>query len=142
MIYDTFLFHGELDILEIRLNILDKVVNKFVICEARQAFSGTPYESLYLVNKERFKKWEHKIVHFQFNLMEDEKLVELAKNSPNTNGNPYWVKVFYGMEMMRKPLENCNDNDIIYISDCDEIWNPNIEIPLDDKIYGFEQLVY
>lgn len=148
MIYDTFLFHGELDILEIRLNILDKVVDKFVICEARQNFSGTPYESLYLANKERFKKWEDKIIHFQFNLMEDPQVVELAKNSPNTShGNPYWMKVFYAMEMMRKPLENCKDEDIIFISDADEIWNPDMKyikqvLLYTQQVVGFKQLAY
>lgn len=145
MIYDTFLFHGELDILEIRLNILDKLVDKFVICEAKQSFNGEPYESLYLKNKERFKQWEDKIIHYQFNLMEDPEIVKQAQESKNTNyGNPYWMKVFYGMECMRKPLEGCKDEDVILISDCDEIPNPECiwKVMPDDRIYGFEMLVY
>lgn len=148
MIYDTFLFHGELDLLELRLNILGKVVDKFVICEARQNFSGTPYESLYLANKERFKAWEDKIIHFQFNLLEDQEIVEQARNSKNTShGNPYWMKVYYAMEMMRKPLEVCQDEDIVFISDCDEIWNPDsinaeVKIIVSDDIIGFKQLAY
>lgn len=144
-IYDVFLFNGELDILEIRLNVLSKV-DKFVICEAYQAFSGVPHESFYLANKDRFKKWEDKIIHFQFNLMEDQELVEQARGSKNTSGNPYWMKVYYAMEMMRKPLEICDDEDIIYISDCDEIWNPTANIcPYCLKageLFGFKQLVY
>ena len=142
MIYDTFLFHGECDLLEIRLNVLDKVVDKFVICEAKQSFSGEPYESLYLKNKERFKQWEDKIIYYKFNLLEDPELVKQAKESKNTSGNPYWMKVYYAMEMMRKPLENCKEDDIIFISDCDEIWNPDIEIKTDGEIYGLEQIVY
>lgn len=153
MIYDTFLFHGEGDILELRLNILEKVVDKFVICEARQSFSEEPCPSYYLENKERFKKWQDKIIHYPFNLMEDKAIVEQARNSPNTLiykmisfifpiHSPYWIKVFYAMETLRKPLEICSDEDIIFISDVDEIWNPDIEIPKDNKIYGLEQLVY
>ncbi|MFA6251739.1 MAG: hypothetical protein WC603_03895 [Candidatus Paceibacterota bacterium] len=166
MIYDVFLFHGELDTLDLRLNILGEKVDKFVICEARQSFSEEPCPSYYQENKERFKKWESKIINYQFNLMEDKEIVELARNSPNTStgsnfwmkvfykimkkigrpytshGNPYWMKVFYAMEMMKKPLEVCNEDDIVFISDCDEIWNPDIEIPKDDKVYGLEQLVY
>src|SRR3990167_1180828 len=143
MIYDVFLFHGELDILELRLNILGDVVDKFVICEARQSFSGDPCPSYYQENKDRFKKWKDKIINYQFNLMEDAKIVELARNSPNTNnGKPYWVKVFYAMEMLKKPLEVCKDDDIIFLSDADEIWNPSINIFKNDNIYGLLQLVY
>lgn len=146
MIYDTFLFNGELDLLEIRLNILGDVVDKFVICEARQYFNGEPHESFYLANKERFKKWEDKIIHYQFDLMEDKALVEQARASKNTLGNPYWMKVYYAMEMMRKPLEGCKDEDIIFISDVDEIWNLKFFEALahykDDRVYGLKQLVY
>ncbi len=85
MIYDTFLFHGEGDILELRLNILGDVVDKFVICEANQSFNEQPCPSYYLANKDRYKKWEDKIIHYQFDLMEDQDLVEQARNSPNTD---------------------------------------------------------
>lgn len=146
MIFDTFLFAGELEILELRLNILEKVVDKFVICEANQRFNGETVPSVYLANKERFKKWEDKIIHFQFNLMEDKDLVEQARASVNTLGNPYWMKVYYAMEMMRKPLESCQDGDIIFIGDVDEIWNPRFTIPIEVgkelKIVGLKQLVY
>lgn len=120
------------------------MVDKFVICEAGQSFSGEPYKSLYLANKQRFKQWEDKIIHYQFNLMEDPEIVKQAWESKNTNfGNPYWMKVYYGMESLRKPLQNCNDDDIIYISDVDEIWNPELEFrPADENIYGFKQIVY
>lgn len=142
MIYDAFLFHGEFDLLEIRLNILDKVVDKFVICEPQQSFSGEACPAFYKENKERFKQWEDKIIYYPFNIMEDAEIVEQARTSPNTGGNPYWMKVYYCMEMMRKPLEVCNDEDVVFISDLDEIWNPNIEIVKDDIVHGCEQSVY
>jgi hypothetical protein len=31
------------------------------------------------------------------------------------------------------PLSSCDDDDIIYVSDVDEIWNPELSIPFDDK---------
>ena len=39
-IYDTFMFFNEYDLLEIRLNILDKVVDKFVLVEANKTFNN------------------------------------------------------------------------------------------------------
>ena len=42
MVYDCFQFFNELDILKIRLNVLSPVVDKFVISEATETFSGLP----------------------------------------------------------------------------------------------------
>ena len=39
-IFDTFLFLNELDLLEIRLNILDSYVDYFIINESPKTFSG------------------------------------------------------------------------------------------------------
>ena len=46
MIYDCFMFFEELDILDMRLNILDKVVDKFVLVEGTRTFRGTPKKLL------------------------------------------------------------------------------------------------
>jgi len=39
-VYDCFTFFNELDLLEIRLNILDPYVDYFVIHESTETFSG------------------------------------------------------------------------------------------------------
>lgn len=138
MIYDVFLFNGEYDVLDLRLNILGDVVDKFVICEARQTFTNEPKELTFKPDP----KWADKIIYYPFNIGEDPLTWEVAVNSPNTNGDIFWSRVFYSMEMMRKPLEVCKDDDIVFISDCDEIWNPNIPIYNDGKVYGLKQIVF
>ena len=40
MVYDCFQFFNELDILKLRMHVLDDVVDKFVISEATVTFSG------------------------------------------------------------------------------------------------------
>ena len=40
MVYDCFQFFNELDILKLRMHVLNDVVDKFVISEATVAFSG------------------------------------------------------------------------------------------------------
>ena len=42
MIYDCFSFFNELDLLEIRLNTLDKVVDKFILAESTLTHTGNP----------------------------------------------------------------------------------------------------
>ena len=62
-IFDTFTFYNELDLLELRLNILGDVVDYFVINEATITFTGKTKPLYYFENKERFKKWEDKIIY-------------------------------------------------------------------------------
>src|SRR3990167_11062120 len=61
MIYDTFMFFNELDLLEIRLNELDKVVDKFVLVESPFTYSGKSKPLFFQSNKKRFSKFLHKI---------------------------------------------------------------------------------
>jgi hypothetical protein len=138
MIYDVFPFFNELDILEIRLNILNDYVDKFVIVEATQTFSGLPKTSCYLENKERFAKWNHKIIHYIIDdFPNDKEIYDKAVASPNTgNKEHWWVREFYQKESQIKALTMCKDDDIIYTGDVDEIWNPEIKYDIkDDVVY-------
>lgn len=142
-IIDLFYFNNELDVLEIRLNILDKYVDKFVIVEARETFSGVPKPLYYLENKERFAQWNHKIIHHIAE--ETPELRKQALLSPNTGkGEHYWVREFIQKESAKKAIEFCDDTDLVFISDVDEIWNPSVFLnDLDkDTIYKPKQLPY
>ena len=44
-IFDCFIFNNEVELLEIRLNILNDVVDKFVIVEGKSTFSGKKKDS-------------------------------------------------------------------------------------------------
>ena len=63
MVYDSFQFFNELDILLLRMHILDDVVDKFVISESTVTFSGDAKPLYYEENKGMFKEFEHKIIH-------------------------------------------------------------------------------
>lgn len=114
MIYDCFTYNGEADILEIRLNILDPYVDYFVLCESTQTFSGKAKPLYFEENKNRFKKWKDKIIHFQ---------VE-PKDFPNA-----FDRAAYQKDAIRVVLGalECKPEDIIYYGDVDEIWTPQKE---------------
>lgn len=142
-IIDLFYLNNELDLLEIRLNILDKFVDKFVIIEAQETFSGVSKPLYYLENKERFTKWNHKIIHHI--AKETPELRQMAILSPNTgSGEHYWVREFIQKENAQEALRFCKDNDIVFISDVDEIWNPDLFVYelKNDLIYKPKQLPY
>ena len=54
-IFDSFIFFNELDLLEMRLNILNDVVDYFVLTESPWTVSGNPKPLYYQENKDRFE---------------------------------------------------------------------------------------
>lgn len=66
----------------------------------------------------------------------------MAKNSPNTVGAEHWKREFVHKESIKKTLLHLDNEDIVYISDCDEIWNPLTPREEFTKVYKLKQLVY
>ncbi|MFZ2310324.1 MAG: N-acetylglucosaminyltransferase, partial [Patescibacteria group bacterium] len=111
MIYDCFTFFNELDLLEIRLNILDGVVDKFVLVEATKTFSNIDKPLYFNENKERFKKFEDKIIHI---IVDDYPVFETA-----------WTYDWHQRNCIARGLVNCKLDDVILVSDLDEIPDPS-----------------
>jgi len=64
-IYDCFIFYNELDLLELRLNMLNDYVDYFVIVESAITFQGHNKEYIFENNKDRFTQFIDKIIHFK-----------------------------------------------------------------------------
>jgi len=60
-IYDCFMFFDEEMLLDLRLNIMDKYVDKFVITEATYTHSGNSKKLIFDINK--FSKFKDKIIY-------------------------------------------------------------------------------
>jgi beta-1,4-mannosyl-glycoprotein beta-1,4-N-acetylglucosaminyltransferase len=136
---------NELDVLEVRLNILNDYVDKFIVVECTETFSGVPKDLCFNKNDKRWAKWAHKIEHYivdDFPL--DDTIYEMAQQSPNTgNHEHYWMREFYIKESARKALIGLNDDDVVFISDMDEIWNPNLSYdPHGAEVLKPKQLPY
>ena len=107
MIYDCFIFNDELNLLELRLNFLNQTVDKFVLVESGRALSGLVKPLHYKNNQSRFKKFEDKIIHL------------IAPS----NELSAWDYEYFQRNYIKQGLKDCNDEDIIFISDADEIIN-------------------
>ncbi|KAF8938980.1 glycosyl transferase family 17 protein [Dissophora ornata] len=62
-VYDAVIFSVELDMLEIRIQELWDVVDKFVIVESNATFTGLPKDAVFWDNRDRFSFAESKIVY-------------------------------------------------------------------------------
>ncbi len=109
MIYDCFTFFNELDLLEIRLNILNDYVDKFVLVEATKTHQGKDKPLFFEQNKNRYKKFLDKIIHI------------VVDDMPEYNGNNSWELERFQRNAIQRGLKTANQNDIIIISDIDEI---------------------
>lgn len=110
MIYDCFTFFNELDLLEIRLNILNDVVDKFVIVESTKTHSNLNKLLYFNENKQRYKKFNKKIIHI------------IVDDHPQFINS--WTFEKYQRDCIARGLIDCRKDDTIIISDLDEIPNP------------------
>ena len=62
-VFDSFIFFNELELLEMRLNILKDVVDYFVLTESPFTVSGNEKPLYYQENKDLFGKLNDKIIH-------------------------------------------------------------------------------
>ena len=137
---DAFSYAGEADILELRLKMLDSVVDAFVIVEANYTFSGHEKPLHYELQKERFAPWAHKIKYYVVDNEFSPEEVEQARVSPHTGGHFRWMLEFLQKEAIHKALTHLDDEDIVYVGDVDELWKhrePNGVEKLKLRVYTY-----
>jgi len=110
MLIDAFTFYNELDLLEIRLNELYDVVDKFIIVEANKTQSLIAKPFNFETNIDRYKKFLDKIVYIK------------VEDCPSNDKNLWTMENFQRNCVMRGLDQiGINENDLIMISDMDEI---------------------
>lgn len=126
------MFYNELELLEIRLDELKDAADRFVIVEAARTFTNQPKPLYFNENREMFSEFLDRIEYV---------LIE------NFDGcNSAWECELVQRNAIIKALKNCTDDDIIVISDADEIPNaktllkckdlPGVKV-LEQKQYNF-----
>ena len=107
-IYDCFSYWDEDILLDLRLNILDEHVDYFVIVEGNRTWQNNYKKLRFDINK--FLKFKKKIIYIP------------VEDMPGGD-NPYKRENFQ-RNCISRGLINSSDNDLIIISDLDEIPNP------------------
>jgi beta-1,4-mannosyl-glycoprotein beta-1,4-N-acetylglucosaminyltransferase len=159
-IYDCFTFFNELDILKIRLEELYPVVDYFIIVEANKTHSGKDKGLILEKNIWRYKKYWDKVLYIKvedmpkFNFF-DKLIINLEKKThgflTRFIGSNFrlgkWKLENFQREQIRRGLKNCLKEDIIMVSDIDEIPKREkikeaVRLLNNYKKIGFEQKFY
>ena len=104
-IFDCVTFFEENRLMKLRLNILDKHVSQFIVCESRYDHQGKKKKINF--NKKNYPKFKKKINHV------------IVDKFPK-NLNP-WERQAFQREEILKGLSKANNDDLILFSDPDEI---------------------
>ena len=128
-IYDCFQFFDEEMLLDLRLNIMDKYIDKFVITEATYLHNGKEKKLIFDINK--FSKFRDKIIYIVVDKQPSDlhKIYEEDKDSKDTRGQKLVLNGYkrdhYQRHVAQKILNAIDPEDWILINDIDEIPNLN-----------------
>ena len=145
-IYDCFMYYDEDLLLDIRLNTLNKYVKKFVITEAVYTHNGAKKKLNF--DYKNFGKFKDKINYI---IVDKEPPNILQKKETDTKERKDEKLILNGMardnfqrENLKRGLSDISDEDLILISDLDEI--PNLDVLhsnyVDKNIIIFEQKMF
>jgi beta-1,4-mannosyl-glycoprotein beta-1,4-N-acetylglucosaminyltransferase len=140
-VFDSFIFFNELELLEMRLNILNDVVDYFVITESPFTVSGNEKPLYYQENRDRFSKWNDKIINHiteeipnDFSHMLQKTKYHVAYNDTDPYGTRFidlpirFQRALFNRNNSAFGIEKAgaSDEDLIITSDADEIINPYV----------------
>lgn len=151
-IIDGFLFNNELDLLELRFEVLYDVVDYFVLIESNNTFQNTRKPLVFAENKQRFARFADKIIHYAY-------LFPSPRVKENIWAIEYEHRNAVGQYGVRQVLEQernvtLDGDDLVFSMDIDEIpdpvlvnwlaWNSGnfkvLKIALSWRLYSFSWL--
>ena len=145
-IYDSFMYFDEDLLLDLRLNTLDKYVSKFVIIEATYTHNGTEKKLKFDINK--FKKFKDKIKYIVVDKQPSNILEIHGDDSDGEKGKKLILNGYARDNHQRNKIihgiSDASDEDIIIVSDLDEIPNlKNLNFDtIKNKIIQFKQRMF
>ena len=127
MIFDCFIFFNEFELLEIRLNELNDVVDKFVLVEATKTHQGKDKPLYFEENKKQFSDFLNKMIH-------------IAVSDYPKRASPLQLE-YHQRNKISEGLNTCFPEDQIIISDIDEIPRPAKIIKLSDGFSDHDDVI-
>ena len=122
-IYDCFMYFDEEVVVNVRLHTLNEFVDYFVIVESRFTHKGDPRELKF--DHKKFQKFRDKIIY----IIDEEAYPQTHEIRTEDSENDRSTKLIFNAayrengqrNLIAKGLKEANDEDLILISDVDEI---------------------
>jgi beta-1,4-mannosyl-glycoprotein beta-1,4-N-acetylglucosaminyltransferase len=121
-IYDCTTFHSEHLMLDVRFHIMNEHVEKFIITESTYSHSGKKKKLNFDINN--YSKFKDKIIYLVIDKEPDD-LVEISKNNNIYKRINSIKRIELSYDYMMSVIKDLSDNDLIHVSDNDEIPNLN-----------------
>lgn len=109
-IFDIFPYFNEIELLELRVNLLKDVVDKFIICDANVTHSGVPKEFSVNTTLQKLGISSEKIVVLELDFSGWHNATDLEREREQRNIAARFIE----------------EDTIAFVSDCDEIMNPRM----------------
>ena len=142
-IFDCTTFYNEKMMMDVRFNVLNHYVSKFIVVESTFSHSGKKKELNF--NIDDYPKFKDKIIHLV--IEEEPKNIEKItdnKNSSITKRMNSLKRIEQSYDYMNNGITQADDNDLIVLSDNDEI--PNFDSKyfkeVKNNIFIFKQLFF
>lgn len=126
-VFDLCTFYNEFDILELRIQELWDTVDYFVIAEANSTHQNNPKPFYLKDNWARFEKYASKIRHI---------MIDDMPMSPDT-----WVNEKFQRKCLERGLHGMQPEDIIIVSDCDEIARPSAIAAIKEDVNNYDRYI-
>ena len=142
-IFDCFMYFDEDVVLDVRLNLLSKHVDKFVIIESKYNHKGDERQPLFNINK--FDKFRDKIIYIlKSDIPEGIEKIQTSDNEDEIYRKSIfnaWKRENLQRNQIMDGILDADKDDWIIVSDLDEI--PNLEEinfnTIENKLIFFEQ---
>ena len=142
-IFDCFMYFDEDVVLDVRLNLLSKYVDKFVIIESKYNHKGDERQPLFNINK--FDKFRDKIIYIlKSDIPEGIEKIQTSDNEDEIYRKSIfnaWKRENLQRNQIMDGILDADKDDWIIVSDLDEI--PNLEEinlnKIEKKFIFFEQ---
>ena len=145
-IYDCFMYFDEDLLLDLRLNYLNKYIKKFVITEATYTHNGNQKKLNFNINN--FRKFKDKIEYIVVDT-QPENILKLTEGETKDKRGEKLIlngmaRDYFQRENLAKGLKEATSDDLILISDLDELPNlKNLNFKdIKNNIVIFEQKIF
>lgn len=121
-VFDCFTFFNELELLELRLQLLDKYVDHFVIAESNLTHAGQEKPYYFEQHRERFRPWLQKIIYLP--IQQTTKGLVFTPTDHYEPSGAAWQLENEQRNALLQAAGQMQDEDLVLLSDLDEIPSP------------------